>query len=272
MRRQAQRDAALGRQTAGYNYRIQSGVALSLPPHSKFNVMKVADIQKKLKSLGDAQAAAFSQRFFKTGPDEYGAGDVFRGIRVPVLRNLAREYQGLTLPENEELLHSSYHEDRLLALLILVHSYSRGDDAIKKKIYAFYLRNVRFINSWDLVDSSAPQVVGAFLWDKDRKVLSRLARSTDLWERRIAILATFYFIKRGEFTETLKIARILLSDREDLIHKAVGWMLREVGNQNLDAEEGFLSKHYQRMPRVMLRYAIEKFPESQRQRYLKGEV
>ena len=235
-------------------------------------VMKVAEIQKKLNSLGDAETASFSQRFFKTGPEEYGAGDLFRGIRVPVLRKLAREYQGLTLTETEELLHSSYHEDRLLALLILVRNFSRGDDAIKTRIYDSYLGNAQFINSWDLVDSSAPQVVGAFLWDKDRQVLSRLARSSDLWERRIAILATFYFIKRGEFSETFKIARILLSDREDLIHKAVGWMLREVGNQNLDAEKSFLSNHYQRMPRVMLRYAIEKFPESQRQRYLRGEV
>ena len=234
--------------------------------------MKVAEIKKKLNSLGDAQAAAFHQRFFKTGPGEYGAGDLFRGIRVPVLRRLAKEYQCLTLTETEELLHSSYHEDRLLALLILVNGYPKSDDVIKTKTYDLYLRNAQFINSWDLVDSSAPHVVGAFLWDKDRDVLYRLARSSDLWERRIAILATFYFIKRGEFSETLKIARILLSDREDIIHKAVGWMLREVGNQNLDAEESFLKSHFQRMPRVMLRYAIEKFPESQRQRYLKGEV
>ena len=234
--------------------------------------MKVAEIQKKLNGLGDFQTASFLQRFFKTGPEEYGAGDLFRGIRVPVLRKLVKEYQFLALTETEELLHSSYHEDRLLALLILVHSYSKGDDAIKTKVYDLYLRNAQFINNWDLVDSSAPHIVGAFLWAKDPEVLYGLARSSDLWKRRIAIIATFYFIKRGEFGETLKIARILLSDCEDLIHKAVGWMLREVGKQNLNAEESFLSNHYKRMPRVMLRYAIEKFPESQRQRYLRGEV
>ncbi len=234
--------------------------------------MRVGEIQKKLDSLGDAQTAASSQRFFKTGPEEYGAGDLFRGIRIPVLRKLVKEYQTLSLTETEELLHSSYHEDRLLALLILVHNFSRGDGEIKIKIYDSYLRNTRFINNWDLVDSSAHLVVGAFLWDKDRKVLHQLARSNDLWERRIAILATFFFIKRGEFKDTLKIARILLFDQEDLIHKAVGWMLREVGQQDLNAEESFLCNHYQLMPRVMLRYAIEKFPESQRQRYLRGDV
>jgi len=234
--------------------------------------MKVAEIQKELNSLSDSQTASFLQRFFKTGPGEYGEGDLFRGIRVPVLRKLAKEYQSLTLTETEELLHSSYHEDRLLALLILIHGYSRGDDAIKARVYDLYLRNAQFINNWDLVDVSAPHIAGAFLWDKDRDVLYGLARSSDLWERRIAIMATFHFIKRGEFSGTLKIARILLSDHEDLIHKAVGWMLREVGKQNFNAEESFLSNHYQRMPRVMLRYAIEKFPEPKRRRYLRGEI
>jgi 3-methyladenine DNA glycosylase AlkD len=160
----------------------------------------------------------------------------------------------------------------LLALLILVRAYLRGDDSIKEKVFDLYLKNTQFINNWDLVDSSAAQIVGAYLWDKDRDVLYRLARSSHWWERRIAIIATFHFIKRCEFSETLKIAEILLADREDLIHKAVGWMLREVGNQDLKIEEGFLRNHYERLPRVMLRYAIEKFPERKRQQYLRGKI
>ena len=233
---------------------------------------KVARITKELSSLTDSRTASFLKRFFKTNPGEYGDGDLFRGIRVPVLRKLAMEYHDLTLAEIEELLHSPYHEDRLVALLILARTYLRSDDTVKEKVYDVYLKNTRFINNWDLVDSSAPHIVGAFLWDKRRDVLCRLARSRDLWKRRIAIMATFHFIKRGEFTQTLKIAGMLLSDREDLIHKAVGWMLREVGKRNLRVEEEFLHKHYKRMPRVMLRYAIEKFPESKRRQYLQGKV
>ena len=234
--------------------------------------MIVAELEKELSSLEDSHTASFLKRFFKTGPGEYGEGDLFRGIRVPVLRKLAKEYQSLTLGETEVLLRSSYHEDRLLALLILVRAYLRGDDAVKEKVFDLYLKNTQFINNWDLVDSSAAQIVGAFLWDKDRDVLYRLARSSDLWERRIAIIGTFHFIRRCEFTETLKIAEILLAAREDLIHKAVGWMLREVGNRNMNIEEGFLRNHHKRMPRVMLRYAIEKFPEPKRQQYLRGEI
>ena len=234
--------------------------------------MIVAELEKELSSLEDSHTASFLKRFFKTGPGEYGEGDLFRGIRVPVLRKLAKEYQSLTLAETEVLLRSSYHEDRLLALLILVRAYLRGDDAVKEKAFDLYLKNTQFINNWDLVDSSAAQIVGAFLWDKNRDVLYRLARSSDLWERRIAIIATFHFIRRCEFTETLKIAEILLAAREDLIHKAVGWMLREVGNRNMNIEEGFLRNHHKRMPRVMLRYAIEKFPEPKRQQYLRGEI
>ncbi len=234
--------------------------------------MIVAELEKELSSLEDSHTASFLKRFFKTGPGEYGEGDLFRGIRVPVLRKLAKEYQSLTLGETEVLLRSSYHEDRLLALLILVRAYLRGDDAVKEKAFDLYLKNTQFINNWDLVDSSAAQIVGAFLWDKNRDVLYRLARSSDLWERRIAIIATFHFIRRCEFTETLKIAEILLAAREDLIHKAVGWMLREVGNRNMNIEEGFLRNHHKRMPRVMLRYAIEKFPEPKRQQYLRGEI
>lgn len=222
--------------------------------------------------LGDARVAAVSRRFFKTGPGEYGEGDLFRGIRVPVLRVLVKEYQSMSLQEVERLLGSAFHEDRLLALLILVRLYSRGDETSREEIYRLYLKSTRFVNNWDLVDSSAEHVVGAHLRDRSRAPLRRLVKSEDLWERRVAILATFHYIKRGEFQETLVIARALLSDREDLIHKAVGWMLREVGKRDPRAEEQFLKEHYKRMPRTMLRYAIEKLPAEERRRYLKGDV
>jgi 3-methyladenine DNA glycosylase AlkD len=234
--------------------------------------MSVAKIQAELAELADPQTALVSQRFFKTGPGEYGAGDLFRGIRVPVLRSLAKKYQHTPLPEAEQLLRSAYHEDRLLALLLLVRLYARGNETTKAKIYQMYLDNTKFINNWDLVDLSAEHIVGAFLWDKDRTPLYHLAQSSSLWERRIAVMATFHFIKRGEFGETLKLAEVLLADREDLIHKAVGWMLREVGNRDLRVEEAFLQTHCRQMPRVMLRYALEKFPAEKRAQYLKGEI
>ena len=229
-------------------------------------------IQKRLKSLGNPEAAAGALRFFKTGPGEYGEGERFRGISAPVLRKLAREYSGLPLADVERLLHSSFHEDRSLALLILVGQFAKADDVQKKVIYEFYLSNTRYMNGWDLVDVSAPGIVGGYLLDKDRGPLRKLARSHVLWERRIAIIATQHFIKRGDFGETLRIAGMLLLDREDLIHKGVGWMLREVGDRNREAEEEFLRVHYKQMPRTMLRYAIEKFPEPRRQKYLKGSI
>jgi len=234
--------------------------------------MSVAEIQKELARLADHQTALFSQRFFKTGPGEYGEGDLFRGIRVPVLRRLARQYQGITLSEAAQLLRSPFHEDRLLALLLFIGHYIHGGRVTKEKIYSLYLKNSGFINNWDLVDASAEHVVGAFLWEKDRKPLYHLAHSDNLWERRIAIMATFHFIKRGKFSETLGVARILLADQEDLIHKAVGWMLREVGKRDQQTAKAFLKDNYRRMPRVMLRYAIEKYSEADRQRYLKGEA
>ena len=232
--------------------------------------MVSAEIQRRLAALGDARVAEGSRRFFKTGPGEYGEGDLFRGIRVPVLRALAKEYRSVPLPEAERLLRSTFHEDRLLALLLLVRLYSRGDETLREKIYRLYLKNTRFVNNWDLVDSSAEHIVGAHLWERPRAPLGRLAKSEDLWERRVAVMATFHFVKRGEFRETLDLARALLSDREDLMHKAVGWMLREVGKRDPEAEERFLKENYRRMPRTMLRYAIEKFPEERRRRYLKG--
>ena len=234
--------------------------------------MAVDEIRRKLKRLGSKDRAEVSQRFFKTGPGEYGEGDVFLGIRVPDLRKLAREHGDIRLTEARQLLRSPIHEERLLALLILVHAYSRGDDPARKKILNLYLSHTRFINNWDLVDLSAGHIVGAFLDGRDKSLLFDLAKSNDLWERRISILATSAYIKNGEFSHTLKIAETLMSDEEDLIHKAVGWMLREIGKRDQKAEEAFLKRHYKAMPRTMLRYAIERFPEGRRQRYLKGTI
>jgi len=233
--------------------------------------MTIKIIRKKMQQLGSEEKANVLQRFFKTGPGEYGEGDVFIGVRVPDLRKLVKEYQDITIKGVMQFLRSSIHEERMFALLILVGKYSKGNEAVKKRIYDLYLQNTKFINSWDLVDGSAQHIVGAFLMDKSKEPIYRLAKSKYLWERRIAILSTFYFIKHDNYSETLKISKILLTDEQDLIHKAVGWMLREIGKRNILTEEIFLKKYYKRMPRTMLRYAIEKFPESKRQKYLKGK-
>ena len=234
--------------------------------------MIIQDIQKRLKKLGNKKHAAISQSFFKTGPGEYGQGDVFIGIRVPVLRKLVTEYSDVSVEDVVILLRSQIHEERLLALLLLVRLFSKGDDVRRTIIYDMYLENTAFVNNWDLVDSSAEHIVGAYLMDRSKAVLYRLAESADLWERRISIMSTFHFVKRHEFSETLKISKMLLFDRQDLIHKATGWMLREIGKRHLQTEESFLKIHYKKMPRTMLRYAIEKFPEQKRQRYLKGRI
>jgi len=234
--------------------------------------MLIEQIRTKLQKLADKERAAVSKRFFKTGPGEYGEGDLFLGIRVPELRKLAKEYDDINLDETKQLLQSAIHEERFLALAILVRSYGKGDKAQQKKIYEFYLGNTRFVNNWDLVDASAEHIVGAFLADKSTAPLYKLAGARGLWERRIAITSTFHFIKQGRFSETVRIAEMLLSDEEDLIHKAVGWMLREVGKRDFRTEENFLRRHYKKMPRTMLRYAIERFPESERRGYLKGTV
>ena len=233
--------------------------------------MVLDEIQKELEALASPEAARTAQWFFKTGPGEYGEGDVFRGIRVPILRKLAGKYEDVGLSVAERLLESAFHEDRLLALFILVRAYAGGDEAARRRIYDLYLRHTHHINNWDLVDSSAEHIVGAHLkMNGERETLANLARSNSLWERRIAIMATFHFIKQGEFAETLRIAQVLLHDSEDLIHKAVGWMLREVGKRSMPAEEEFLRDRYKEMPRTMLRYAIERFPEHLRLAYLKG--
>ena len=238
----------------------------------KLRLLKARDIQKRLKKLGNPEHAAISQKFFKTGPGEYGEGDIFIGIRVPVLRKLAKEFKDLPVSEVEILLRSPIHEERLLAILLFVRIFKNGDDDVKKDIYDLYLKSTEFINNWDLVDASAEHIVGAYLLDKDKAPLYRLAQSKALWERRISIMATFHFLKHHEFSETIKICNMLLSDRHDLIHKATGWMLREIGKRDLKIEEKYLKALYKKMPRTMLRYAIEKFPENKRQRYLKGSI
>jgi 3-methyladenine DNA glycosylase AlkD len=234
--------------------------------------MNAEEIQTRLRSLGSPEHAKTLAWFFKTGPGQYGEGDKFAGLKVPVIRKLAKEYRALPLAEVESLLHSEIHEERLLALLILVLQAAKADDRTRKAIYQLYLANTQWINSWDLVDLSAPHLVGVYLERYSRKKLHQLAKSKSLWERRISILATFHFTRQGDFGDTLSIAEILLGDSEDLIHKAVGWMLREVGKRSLPALEGFLQKHVCTMPRTMLRYAIEKFPEKKRKAYLKKDL
>ena len=225
-------------------------------------------ILQELHSHANPEIAAHSTRFFKTAPGEYGAGDKFLGIRVPQLRQIAKKHIDLPLPTTIKLLNNPYHEIRLTALLLLTYKYQHAgkkktnNPALQQEIYDLYLANRRFINNWDLVDTTAPKIIGAHLLTRpqERTILYDLAQSTNLWDRRIAILATYTFIKSGEFTDTLKLAKILLNDPHDLIHKAVGWMLREMGKVDQPTLENFLNQHHQKMPRTMLRYAIEKLP------------
>lgn len=233
--------------------------------------MTAESARSKLKSLASPTAARSAARFFKTGPGQYGEGDTFIGITVPMLRTVARQFRALPPDEIEALLNSPVHEERHLALLILVLQVARCDDAQRKAAFDFYLRNTRFVNNWDLVDCSAPPVVGGFLLDKPKKPLVKLAKSASLWERRIAVVSTQHFIRHGRFDDTLAISRMLLEDDEDLIHKAAGWMLREVGKKDQAVLEGFLERHGTVMPRTMLRYAIERFPPDRRRAYLRGE-
>ncbi|HNR93454.1 MAG TPA: DNA alkylation repair protein [Kiritimatiellia bacterium] len=222
----------------------------------------------RLKALGSDEIARHSQRFFKTGKGEYGEGDLFLGIRVPVIRQCVKEWRDLPLDVVLEILQSPFHEARLLALLIMVKQYAAGSEQARNALYRVYLHHTACINNWDLVDCSAEHVVGAHLFTRSRAPLYRLAKSESLWERRIALLATFHFIRRNDFEDLLKLAEMLLPDREDLIHKAAGWMLREVGKRDRSIETEFLERHARSMPRTMLRYAIERFPESARQRFL----
>jgi len=234
--------------------------------------MTAKKAQEKLRSLANPDLAASARRFFKTGPGEYGENDLFLGLRAATLRQLAKDHQALPLEEVQTLLHSEIHEERALALLILVRAIAKAPDPLRKQIYDMYLANTQYINNWDLVDVSAPGVVGGYLVNRSRRPLIGLARSKSLWERRIAIVATQHFIRLGDFADTLKIATMLLGDAEDLIHKAVGWMLREVGKRDQSTLEAFLGTCYSEMPRTMLRYAIERFSPDKRHAYLKGLI
>jgi 3-methyladenine DNA glycosylase AlkD len=231
---------------------------------------KTEAIRKKLRELGDPVRAEKLASFFRTETGGYGEGDRFLSVRVPLIRALVREYRGMPPVDCAVLLRSQWHEERLFALLMMVDSFNRGGEALREEIFGLYMSSTAFVNNWDLVDASAPHLAGAWLLNRDRSPLYALARSEDLWERRIAIVATQYFIRRGDYADTLRIGEMLLHDSHDLIHKAVGWMLREVGDRELPAEEAFLLEHCRTMPRTMLRYAIEKFPEETRQAWLKG--
>lgn len=229
-------------------------------------------LRSELRSLKDPEKARILSRFFKTGPGQYGEGDRFLGIKVPDIRKVVGKHRQAPEDEVQRLLLSPYHEERLAALLILVHQFRRGSESRRGEIFRFYLDNSAYINNWDLVDLSAPYIAGEYLYKGDRSVLIQLARSESLWERRIAIIATFYFIRQGEDRETYKMARLLLRDTHDLIHKAVGWMLREAGKRcSLERECRFLDRYAAVMPRTMLRYAIERFPEDLRLLYMKRE-
>jgi 3-methyladenine DNA glycosylase AlkD len=233
--------------------------------------MNAKAVMKALAAAADPEAEAGARRFFKTGPGQYGEGDLFRGIKVPVVRALTKGFRDLPFAEAKLLLASPYHEDRMAALEILMWQFKRGDDVVKERIYRLYLGGARWINNWDLVDGSAPHILGAWLEDKDRAPLYRLAESKNLWERRMAMIATQRYIRKGDCADALRLAHALVASQEDLMHKAVGWMLREVGAKDRKLEEAFLAKHCRTMPRTMLRYAIEHFPEARRQAYLKGK-
>jgi 3-methyladenine DNA glycosylase AlkD len=247
-----------------------------------------ATVRTALRQHSDALRAAAVRRFFKCGPGEYGEDDAFIGVTVPAQRAIARRYRDLPLDEAEKLLTSRVHEDRLTALLILVDQFVRAAGSLaertadanrqagsqlRKEIFAVYMKRLRFINNWDLVDSSAPHIVGGWLADKPRGLLDRLARSKHLWSRRVAMLSTFHYIRQGDCRDAIRIATILLHDRHDLIHKAVGWMLRETGKRaSAPALDEFLRRHAATMPRTMLRYAIERFTAAERTRYLSART
>ncbi|HEY1173028.1 MAG TPA: DNA alkylation repair protein [Verrucomicrobiae bacterium] len=234
--------------------------------------MTLKAIRAQLHAYANPRRAALMQVFFQTAPGGYGAGDKFIGLTVPQVREVVRSGWEVSPSVVLGLLKSPIHEERLLALLIWVRQFSKGDEVRREAIYQSYLEHTRWINNWDLVDASARDIVGAWLADKDRGVLYKLAKSADLWERRIAIIATFYFIREKDSKDTVAISEMLLRDEEDLIHKATGWMLRETGKRDLEVLEGFLRKHCRTMPRTMLRYAIEKLPEVRRRAYLQGKV
>ena len=234
--------------------------------------MNLKELKKTIRANADKDHAKTMQWFFKTGKGEYGEGDKFVGIKVPVQRKIAKQFSKLNLEDLQILLDSKIHEERLISLLILVAKYDKADEKERENIYAFYKKNSKKINNWDLVDLSAPKIIGAHLLNRDKKILYKYAYSKNLWQKRISIISTYSFIKNRDFKTTLEISDILLNDDHDLIHKAVGWMLREVGKQDMNTLEKFLKKRYNKMPRTMLRYSIEKFPEKKRKKYLMGKI
>ena len=226
-------------------------------------------LKKEIKKLQDKEKAKILQRFFKTGKQEYGEEDLFLGVTVPKIRNLVKIYWKPTLfQEIQELILSKYHEERLLGLLILVKKYENSEEKVKKEIVEFYLKNSKQINNWDLVDLTAYNILGDYLLDKNKEVLYKLSKSENLWEKRISIISTLAFIKKNKFQDTIKISEILLEDKHDLIHKAVGWMLREMGKKDIEELEKFLDKNYKKMSRTTLRYSIERMSEQRRRYYL----
>lgn len=229
--------------------------------------------REEIRALANKEIAQHSLRFFKTDKGEYGHGDLFLGVRAPKIRLIAKKHIDISITDMKTLIQSKYHEERFLGLIILVNKYAKTKDKKNRnQLYKIYVSSFKYINNWNLVDVTCPHVTGKHLIDKDRTILYKWAKSEDLWTKRIAMISTFSFIRKNDLEDTFKIAEILLHDEHDLIHKAVGWMLREAGKRDLKREETFLKKYYKTMPRTMLRYAIEKFPETKRQKYLKGTI
>jgi 3-methyladenine DNA glycosylase AlkD len=229
--------------------------------------------REEIRALANKEIAQHSLRFFKTDKGEYGHGDLFLGVRAPQIRLIAKKHIDISITDMKTLIQSKYHEERFLGLIIIVNKYAKTKDKKNRnQLYKIYVSSFKYINNWNLVDVTCPHVTGKHLIDKDRTILYKWAKSEDLWTKRIAMVSTFSFIRKNDLEDTFKIAEILLQDKHDLIHKAVGWMLREAGKRDIKKEEAFLKKHYKTMPRTMLRYSIEKFPETKRQKYLKGTI
>jgi 3-methyladenine DNA glycosylase AlkD len=234
--------------------------------------ISIREVKAEIRSFENSSKAKFLQRFFKTGKGEYAEGDIFLGITVPVSRSLAKKFSGLSIDDSFSLLKSKLHEERLIALFIITHHFEKSPNEKQKDIIDKYLAHTKYINNWDLVDSSAYKILGKYLLDKPKDILFKLAKSPMLWERRIAMVSTYAFIKQKESTLTFQLALLLMNDKEDLMHKAVGWMLREAGKHDPIGLEIFLSENYKKMPRTMLRYSIEKFSEKKRKAFLTGNI
>ena len=232
-------------------------------------VKTLTHLKKAIAQKQNPQKAVVLQRFFKTGKGQYAEGDIFYGLTVPESRVLAKQFVDIALEEMLQLLHSKIHEERLIALFLLVEKFQTGDASQKKKVVDAYLDSTAWINNWDLVDTSAYKILGEYLLDKETKILTRLATSQDLWEKRIGIVSTFAFIRKGRLDETFRLAKVLMKDNHDLIHKAVGWMLREAGKRDIVPLQIFLEEYAAVMPRTMLRYAIEKMSPNEKTYYLK---